>query len=153
VRPVPLERVLEAVEQHLASRHVCTLATSHQDVPWAATSFYVACGLDLVVCQGRRARTLANMLANPRTAFAVDDRRADAWLQGLGLAERLEADEERRAREALQRVAPEFTHHFTNPDYPVLRIRVQELTFADRPHGIYPRQRLVRQGERWAFGD
>lgn len=144
-------RVLEAVRGHLAARHVVTLATSHRDEPWAATAFYVPRGVDLVVCQGKRARTLAHMLANPRTAFAVDDRKAEAWLQGLGTASLVAAGEDGWAREQLQRVAPEFTRHFTNAEYPVLIIRVDELTFADRPNGIYPRQHLVIRDGEWRF--
>jgi uncharacterized protein YhbP (UPF0306 family) len=146
---VTVNQVLEAVRKHLTTRHVVTLATSHRDEPWAASAFYIAHDLDLYVCQGRRARTLAHMLANPRTAFAVDDRQADAWLQGLGTANVVRADEERRAREELRAVAPEFTHHFTNPDYPVLIIRVDELTFADRSGGIYPRQHLTLRDGVW----
>ena len=143
--------ILDPAKRHLAARHVCTLATSHHDEPWAATCFYVPRGVDLVVCQGKRARTLAHMLANPRTAFAVDDRKAEAWLQGLGNALVLRGDEDGRARELLRRVAPEFTHHFTNPEYPVLLIKVDEFTFADRPNGIYPRQRLVMKNGEWRF--
>jgi len=146
-----VDQILQAVRTHLAPRHAVTLATSHRDEPWAATAFYVARGLDLYVCQGKRARTLAHMLANPRTAVAVDDRRADAWLQGLGTASMVKTDEEGWARGALQQAAPEFTHHFTNSEYPVLMIRIDELTFADRSGGIYPRQHLLLQDGVWRF--
>ncbi len=144
-------QVLEAVRQHLAGRHVVTLATSLHDEPWAATAFFVTWGLDLVVCQGKRARTLAHMLANPRTAFAVDDRKAEAWLQGTGVATTLEGDDDGRARKQLQAIAPEFTRHFTNPEYPTLLIKVDELTFVDRPNEIYPRQHLVLRNGEWRF--
>lgn len=150
---ITVDRVLDAVRNHLAARHVVTLATSHRDEPWAASAFYVVHDLDLYVCQGRRARTLAHMLTNPRTAFAVDDRQAEAWLQGLGTASVVRADEERRAREELRTVAPEFTHHFTNPDYPVLIIRVDELTFADRSGDIYPRQHLLLRDGVWGVAE
>ncbi len=146
-----VDQVLQAARAHLAARHVVTLATSDQNEPWAATAFYVARDLDLVVCQGKRARTLAHMLVNPRTAFAVDDRKAEAWLQGLGRAELLEGDLDAWARAALQQAAPEFTRHFTNPEYPTLLIRVDELTLADRLNGIYPRQHLVRHDDEWRF--
>lgn len=146
-----VNQILDAVRKHLAERHVTTLATSHRDAPWAATAFYVAWDLDLVVCQGKRARTLDHMLANPRTAFAVDDRKADAWLQGMGAAVVLAGDKDEKARTQLQRVAPEFTRHFTNPEYPTLLIKVDELTFVDRPNGIYPRQHLVLQDGAWRF--
>lgn len=151
-KPAPVEfsvpHILEAVRRHLAHRHVVTLATSLRNEPWAATAFYVPWDLDLVVCQGKRARTLAHMLENPRTAFAVDDRKADAWLQGLGKAALVKGDDEARARIELQRVAPEFIRHFSNLEYPVLLIKVDEVTFADRPGGIYPRQHLeLRDGE------
>ncbi len=144
-----VEAILDAIRRHLTARHVCTLATSHQDVPWAATSFYVPRGVDLFICQGKTARTLANLLVNPRGAFAVDDRQAEAWLQGLGTATRVSAEDDRWARERLRQAAPEFTHHFNNPEQPVLFIRVDELTFADRPNGIYPRQHLVLHDGRW----
>ena len=146
-----VDQILQAVRSHLAPRTVVTLATSHRDEPWAATAFYVARGHDLYVCQSKRARTLAHMLANPRTAFAVDDRRADAWLQGMGAASVIRGDEEAWARGALQHAAPEFTHHFTNSEYPVLIIRVDELTFVDRSGGIYPRQHLLLQDGVWRF--
>jgi uncharacterized protein YhbP (UPF0306 family) len=145
--------VLEAVRRHLSQRHVVTLATARNDEPWAASSFYVTRDLDLFVCQSRRARTLAHMRANPRTAFAVDDRKADAWLQGLGTARVAPADDERWVREQLLAAAPEFTHHFTNPEYPVLVIQVDELTFADRAGGIYPRQHLVLRDGAWRFAE
>jgi uncharacterized protein YhbP (UPF0306 family) len=150
-REYTVGEILDAIRRHLAERHVVTLATSLNDEPWAATAFYVPWGLDLVVCQGKRARTLTHMIKNPRTAFAVDDRKADAWLQGIGAAALVKGDDETRARDELQRVAPEFTRHFTNLEYPVLLIKVDELTFADRPGGIYPRQHLeLRDGE-WRF--
>lgn len=147
-RQFTVGEILDAIRRHLAERHVVTLATSLNDEPWAATAFYVPWDLALVVCQGKRARTLAHMLGNPRTAFAVDDRKADAWLQGLGQASVLEGDDEARARSELQHVAPEFTRHFTNPEYPVLLIRINEVTFVDRPGGIHPRRHLeLRDGE------
>ncbi len=147
-----VEAVLAVIRRHLAARHVCTLATSHGDVPWAASSFYVPRDVDLFVCQGKRARTLTNMRVNPRVAFAVDDRKAEAWLQGLGRAKLAGPEHDAWARAALQRVAPEFTRHFNNPEYPVLLIRVDELTFADRPNGI-PRKHVINQNERWVFAD
>lgn len=147
------ETVLAAIRQHLAARHVCTLATSHGDVPWAATSFYVPRGMDLFVCQGKRARTLANMRVNPRVGFAVDDRKAEAWLQGLGVVSPATAADEAWARETLRQAAPEFTHHFTNPEQPVLFIRVDELTFVDRPNGIYPRRHLLLREGGWDFAN
>lgn len=148
-----VEAVLAAIRRHLAARHVCTLATSHGDVPWAATSFYVSRDVDLFICQGKRARTLANMRVNPRVAFAVDDRKAEAWLQGLGRAKPVAAEEDAWAREQLRRVAPEFTRHFNNPEYPVLLIRVDELTFADRPNGIHPRKHVINQSGKWVFAN
>ena len=148
-----VNQVLEAVRRHLAQRHVVTLATSLHDEPWAATAFYVPWDIDLVVCQGKLARTLAHMLENPRTAFAVDDRKADAWLQGLGRASVLKGDDEARARDELQRVAPEFTRHFTNLEYPVLLIQIDEVTFVDRPGGIYPRQHFERRDGEWRFAE
>ena len=152
VEQLTVEAVLAAISRHLATRHVCTLATSHGDVPWAATSFYVPRDVDLFVCQGKRARTLANMLANPRVGFAVDDRKAEAWLQGLGRAKLAGPEHDAWARAALQRVAPEFTRHFNNPEYPVLLIRGDELTFADRPNGI-PRKHVINQSGKWVFAD
>lgn len=146
-----VNQVLDAVRRHLAERHVVTLATSLHDEPWAATAFFVPWGLDLVVCQGKRARTLAHMLVNPRTAFAIDDRKAEAWLQGAGMATALKGADDGRAREQLQRVAPEFIRHFTNPEYPTLVITVDELTFVDRPNGIYPRQHVVLRDGEWRF--
>ena len=148
-----VEAVLAAISRHLAGRHVCTLATSHGDVPWAATSFYVSRDVDPFVCQGKRARTLANILYNPRVGFTVDDRKAEAWLQGLGRAEAAGPEDDAWARSALQRVAPEFTRHFNNPEYPVLLIRVDELTFADRPNGIHPRKHVINQNGKWVFAD
>ncbi len=146
-----VEAVIDAIRRHLMVRHVCTLATSHRDVPWAASSFYVPREVDLFVCQGKNARTLENLRVNPRGAFAVDDRVAEAWLQGLGIATLATAEDDRWARERLQQVAPEFTRHFNNPEQPVLLIRVDELTFADRPNGIYPRQHLLLRNEHWGF--
>ncbi len=148
-----VDAVLEAIQRHLNARHVCTLATSRGDIPWAATSFYVPRGLDLFVCQGKRARTLANMRANARVGFAVDDRKAEAWLQGLGTALPASPDDEAWARGALCAAAPEFTRHFTNPEYPVLLIGVEELTFADRANGVYPRRHLMRREGGWGFAE
>jgi uncharacterized protein YhbP (UPF0306 family) len=151
VDELTLARVLEAARDHLARRHVCTFATSHQDVPWAASAFYVARDLDVFTCQRKDARTLAQMRANPKTAFAVDDQKAEAWFQALGTARPASGDDETWAREALQRAAPEFVRHFTNLEYPVLLIRVEEFTFADRGAGIIPRRRVRREDEHWRF--
>jgi uncharacterized protein YhbP (UPF0306 family) len=151
VDELTVARVLDAARGHLAQRHVCTFATSHRDVPWAASAFYVARDFDVFTCQRKDARTLAQMQANPRTAFAVDDRKAEAWLQALGTARPASPDEEAWARAALQRAASEFTRHFSNPEYPVLAVHVEEFTFVDRAAGIIPRRRLVREGDQWRF--
>lgn len=130
-----------------------TLATSHRDMPWAATAFYVARGLELYTCQRKDARTLAQMLANPRTAYAVDDRKVEAWLQGAGAAEVLGGGDDEWARAALQEAAPQFARHFTNPDYPVLVIHTDLVTFVDRPNGISPRQQLTLRDGEWRFAE
>ncbi len=146
-----VDQILGPVQRHLAARHVVTLATSHEDEPWAATAFYVARGLDVYICQGKRARTLAHLRINPRAAFAVDDRQADTWLQGVGTVNEVTGDDEQWAREQLRQAAPEFTRHFTNPEYPVLVIHADEVTFVDRGGGIYPRQHLVLRDGVWRF--
>lgn len=146
-----VEEILAAAHRHLAGRHVCTIATSHRDVPWVASAFYVPRGLDVFVCQRKDARTLAQMLANPRTALAVDDHRVDAWFQALGSAAVVSGDDDRWARAELQRAAPEFGRHFTNPDFPILRVEVTEFTFVDRTGGITPRQHLVLRDGSWRF--
>lgn len=146
-----IEHVLSAIQRHLDARHICTLATSYRDRPWAATSFYFPRGLDVFVCQRSDARTLEQMRANPHTAFAVDDRKVDAWLQGLGTASSVEGPDEAWARAQLQRVAPEFVRHFANPEYPIIRIQASDLTFADRSNGITPRQHLIFTNHAWRF--
>jgi len=146
-----VETILSAARGHLAQRHVCTFATSQDDVPWAASAFYVARDLDVYTCQRKDARTLAQMLANPRVSFAVDDRKTEAWLQALGTARPASPAEDAWAREALQRVAPEFVQHITNPDYPVLAVLVDEFTFVDRAVGIVPRQHLILSEVGWRF--
>ena len=151
VDALTVANVLEAARLHIARRHVCTFATSYRDVPWAASAFYVARDFDLFTCQRKDARTLLQMQANPRTAVAVDDGKAEAWFQGLGTARAAAADEAAWAREALQLAAPEFTRHFTNVEYPVLLVHVEEFTFVDRHAGIIPRRRLVREGDQWRF--
>ena len=144
-----VETVLTAARKHLADRFVCTFATSHQDVPWAASAFYVARELDIFTCQRKDARTLRQMLANPTVGFAVDDRKAEAWLQALGSARLASPVEDEWGREALQRAAPEFGRHFANPDYPVVLVHVSEITFVDRNAGIVPRQHLILDGAEW----
>jgi uncharacterized protein YhbP (UPF0306 family) len=146
-----VERVLGAIQRHLEARHICTLATSHHDRPWAATSFYVPRDLDLFVCQRSDARTLEQLRANPQTAFAVDDRKVDAWLQGMGTASPVAGADDAWARAQLQRVAPEFVRHFTNPEYPIIVVRATDLTFADRSNGITPRQHLMYVDQAWRF--
>lgn len=145
---VVLRQVLDAARAHLAARRVCTLATSHRDRPWAASSFYVARELDIYVCQRSDARTLLHLRANPRVAFAVDDREARAWLQAAGTARPVEGEEDAWARAQLTRIAPEFERHFASPDYPVLRIETDEITFVDRQAPI-PRRHLVRVDGVW----
>ncbi|MDQ7843119.1 MAG: pyridoxamine 5'-phosphate oxidase family protein [Armatimonadota bacterium] len=146
-----VQTILAAARGYLARRHVCTFATSQDDVPWAASGFYVARELDIFTCQRKDARTLAQMLANPRVGFAVDDRTTGAWLQALGTARPATTEEEAWAREALRRAAPEFTAHFSNPDYPVLAVLVGEFTFIDRAAGIVPRQHLILGPGGWRF--
>src|SRR2546425_10404184 len=127
-----IQQILDAIRRHLDARHVCTLATAHRDQPWAATSFYVTRDLDLFVCQRSDARTLEQMRANPRTAFAVDDRKVEAWLQGLGMASPGTGADEAWARAQLQRVAPAFVRDFTNPEFAIILIKAADPTFADR---------------------
>lgn len=146
-----IQTVLRAAQKHLADRHVCTFATSHRDVPWAASAFYAARGLNIFTCQRKDARTLAHMRANPRVAFAVDDNKVEAWFQALGEAQVVSGPDDAWARENLGRVAPEFVKHFAKPEYPVLSIAIREFTFADRIGGIIPRQHLIREGDEWRF--
>ncbi len=146
-----VEPILAVVHRHLEERHVCTLATARNNVPWAAACFYVVRDLDLYVCQRKDAKTLANLLANSRVGFAVDDRRTEAWLQGRGRAAVVTGEEEAWARQRLRDAAPEFGRHFSNPDYPVLRIRAEFMTFVDRSNMI--RSRLVLREEGWVFAD
>ncbi len=91
------------------------------------------------------------MRANPRTAFAIDDRKVEAWLQGLGMASQVTGADDAWARAQLQHVAPEFTRHFSNPDFPIILIKSADLTFADRANGITPRQHLVLTNHSWRF--
>ncbi len=151
VGEVPVETILEAIRRHLETRHVCTLATARGDLPWAASCFYASRDFDLYVCQRKDARTLANMLANPRVGFAVDDRRTEAWLQGRGPVAVVTGSDEAWGREQLLQAAPEFVRHFSNPDYPVLRIQPEELNFVDRSNKI--RTCLMRRDGRWGFAD
>jgi len=146
-----VETILRAARAHLARRHVCTFATSQDDVPWAASAFYVARDLDIFTCQRKDARTLAQMLANPRVSFAVDDGTTEAWLQALGTVRPATAEEDAWARQALRRAAPEFTKHFSNPEYPVLAVLVGEFTFIDRGAEIVPRQHLILGPAGWRF--
>lgn len=146
-----VSEILDAIRRHLQARHVVTLATSHRDEPWAATAFYVAQDLNVVTCQRKDARTLAQMLANPRTAFTIDDRKVEAWLQGSGNAATLAGADDAWAREALQKAVPEFSRHFTNMEFPTLVIRPDLFTFVDRPNGISPRQRLLLRDGEWRF--
>jgi uncharacterized protein YhbP (UPF0306 family) len=146
-----IQTVLRAAQKHLADRHVCTFATSHRDVPWAASAFYVARGLNVFTCQRKDARTLAQMRANPHVAFSVDDSKVEAWFQGLGDARVVSGPDDAWAREQLQRAAPEFAKHFANPEYPVLSIGIREFTFVDRNGGIIPRQHLIRDRDEWRF--
>jgi uncharacterized protein YhbP (UPF0306 family) len=148
---VRLEDVLAAVRRHLAEHHVCTLATAREDAPWAASCFYAPRDLDLYICQRRDARTLANLRANPRVGFAVDDRRTEAWLQGAGGAAPVSGDAETWARDALSQAAPEFVRHFSNLEFPVLRIRAQEITFVDRRQRI--RSHLILREGGWGLAD
>jgi uncharacterized protein YhbP (UPF0306 family) len=151
VDELTVSKVLEAARVHIARRHVCTFATSHHDMPWAASAFYVARDFDVFTCQRKDARTVIQMRANPKTALAIDDGKAEAWFQALGTVRPAAADEDAWAREALQRAAPEFVRHFSNVEYPVLLVHVEEFTFVDRQAGIIPRRRLVREGDQWRF--
>jgi uncharacterized protein YhbP (UPF0306 family) len=146
-----VETILEAARRHLARHHVCTFATSYRDVPWAASAFYVVQGLDVFTCQRNDARTLRQMLANPRVSFAADDRTAEAWFQALGTARPASPEEERWARAALSAAVPGFVRHFDNPEYPIVRILTSEFTFVDRGAGIVPRQHLILGPEGWRF--
>jgi uncharacterized protein YhbP (UPF0306 family) len=153
VAELTVTQVLDAIRRHLDARHVITFATSHRDMPWAATAFYVARDLDLFTCQRKDARTLAQMRANPRAAFTIDDRKVEAWLQGAGTAEVLTGNADAWAREALAQAAPEFSRHFANMEYPTLAIHPDLFTFVDRGNGIHPRQRLVLRDGEWGFGE
>ena len=72
-------------------------------------------------------------------------------LQAMGTARLATPAEDERAREALQRAAPECGRHFANPDCPVVLVHVSEITFVDRNAGIVPRQHLILDGEEWRF--
>ena len=87
------ERLRLEISAYLQTHNVMTIASCHQNVPWAAAVFYASDGFDLYFLSSPKSRHGTNMAANATVSAAIhEDYRDWREIRGIqleGRAERL----------------------------------------------------------------
>ena len=87
------ERLREELLGYLKAHNVMTIASCHENIPWAAAVFYASDGFDLYFLSNPKSRHGSNMSANRQVSAAIhEDYRNWREIRGIqleGRAERL----------------------------------------------------------------
>ena len=87
------ERLRLEISAYLQTHNVMTIASCHENVPWAAAVFYASDGFDLYFLSSPKSRHGINMAANAQVSAAIhEDYRDWREIRGIqleGCAERL----------------------------------------------------------------
>ncbi len=110
------QQILDYIESH----NTMTLATSANDVPWAATVFYASEEMRLYFFSAPESRHCANLTSNPRVAVTIQEDYKD-WreIKGIQLEGKVAlvdgVVEKAKAMAVYARKYPEVIRLFTDP--------------------------------------
>jgi general stress protein 26 len=128
------------VGEILAEHNILALATSQGDEPWVSNVFFAEEVSDetttLYFATLKPSRKLRHIRANPRVSFAVGDPLPSRWLQGSGVAAKVEDPHERdRINSLIGAKAPAYKGFVSAVDFDVFRIEVGEIRVVDLTGG------------------
>jgi len=142
----------------MESHNTMTLATSHGNVPWAATVFYASHEFHLYFFSSPESRHCQNLGQNPKVAVTIQEDYHD-WrkIKGIQLEGKVELVdsliEKGKAMAIYGRKYPEVIKLFSNPASGVFyqaflkvkfyRVTPQKIFWIDNEQGFGKRQELV----------
>ena len=135
---------LSHVADILAAHQILSLATtSSAGAPWASHVFFSEEVSDVAIilyfATLKPSRKLTHIASNPRVSFAVGDQMPSRWLQGSGVAEKIEdAGELKRIHALIGAKAPAYSGFISAVETEVFRIEVGEIRVVDLTGG-FPR--------------
>jgi uncharacterized protein YhbP (UPF0306 family) len=152
------EELRQRILRYLETHNTMTLATSTEDVPWAATVFYASDELRLYFFSAPDSRHCQNLAANPRVAVTIQEDYKD-WqkIKGIQLEGNVSMVDslagKAKAMTVYARKYPEVIKVFTNPASGVfykafLKVKFYCVTphkvfFIDNEEGFGKRQELT----------
>jgi uncharacterized protein YhbP (UPF0306 family) len=152
------EELKQRILDYLRTHNTMTLATTHTDLPWAATVFFASEDLHLYFFSAPDSRHCQNLEVNPRVAVTIQEDYQD-WRQikGIQLEGRVALVdgifEKAKAMTIYAAKYPEVIKLFTNPGSGVfyqafLRVKFYRVTpekvfFIDNAQGFGKRQELM----------
>lgn len=120
----------------LAEHQILALATSHDERPWVSHVFFAEevsdAGSVLYFATLKPSRKWRHLRANPNVSFAVGDPLPSRWLQGRGLAAKVEEPHEKdRIHALISAKAPAYRGFVSSVEFDVFRIDVAEIRVVD----------------------
>ena len=124
------------VGEILAEHQVLALATSHRDRPWVSNVFFGEEVSDekttLYFATLKPSRKWRQITLNPNVSFAVGDPLPSRWLQGRGVAAKVEDPHEKdRIHSLIGAKAPAYKGFVSAVEFDVFRIEVAEIRVVD----------------------
>ncbi|HEX7231848.1 MAG TPA: pyridoxamine 5'-phosphate oxidase family protein [Candidatus Binatia bacterium] len=148
----------QQILNYLRSHNTMTLATSHGDLPWAATVFFASEDFHLYFFSAPDSRHCQNLTANPRVAVTIQEDYQD-WrkIKGIQIEGRVTlvdgVIEKARAMAIYARKYPNIIKLFTDPASGVFHkaflkvkfycVEPERIFFIDNEQGFGKRQELV----------
>lgn len=148
-----MNEVPAEVVQVLAEHHTMTLATADGTRPWASQVFYSETFDDgrvvLYFASLKPSRKWSDLGRNPIVSFAVGTETPSRWVQGGGVAERIDdAATRRRITEAITIKTPVYEKFISSVRADFFRIIVDEIRVVDlttgSPKTLWKRVRPIR---------
>lgn len=148
------QQILDYIESH----NTMTLATSANDVPWAATVFYASEEMRLYFFSAPESRHCENLTSNPRVAVTIQEDYKD-WreIKGIQLEGKVAlvdgVIEKAKAMAVYARKYPEVVRLFTDPASGIfykafLKVKFycvvpERILYIDNSQGFGKRQELM----------
>lgn len=152
------ESLRQQILDYLQSHNTMTLATSANDLPWAATVFYASDGMQLYFFSAPESRHCENLATNPRVAVTIQEDYKD-WreIKGIQLEGRVVpvdgVIEKAKAMTIYARKYPDVIQLFTDPTSGVFYkaflkvkfycVRPDRVLYIDNSQGFGKRQEWI----------
>ena len=148
----------QQILEYLRSHNTMTLATTHGDLPWAATVFFANEGFHLYFFSAPESRHCQNLAANPRVGVTIQEDYQD-WrkIKGIQIEGRVKlvdgVIDKAKAMAIYARKYPGIIKLFTDPASGIFHkaflkvkfycVETDRIFFIDNEQGFGKRQELV----------